>query len=45
LVDCIEIKVDEGIPIREVRNIESTTNDIDEVEYEQVQESEKEESE
>jgi hypothetical protein len=45
LVDCIYIKVDEGIPIREVNNIESTTKDIDEVEDEQVQESEKEDSE
>jgi hypothetical protein len=34
LVDCIDIKVDEGIPIREVRNIESTTKDIVEVEDE-----------
>jgi hypothetical protein len=41
LVDCIDIKVDEGVPVREVRNIESTTKDIVEVEYEQVQELEK----
>ena len=41
LVDCIDIKVYEGVPVREVRNIESTTEDIIEVEYEQVQESEK----
>jgi hypothetical protein len=45
LVDCIDIKVDEGAPVREVRNIESTTEDIVEVEYEQVQKSEKEDSE
>jgi hypothetical protein len=42
LVDCIDIKVDEGIPVREVNNTESTTKDIDEVEAEQVQESSKE---
>jgi hypothetical protein len=42
LVDCIDINVDEGVPLREVRNIESTTKDIVEVEDEQVQESEKE---
>jgi hypothetical protein len=41
LVDCIHIKVDEGVPVREVSNIESTTEDIVEVENEQVQESEK----
>jgi transposase InsO family protein len=45
LVDCIDIKVDEGVPVREVSNIESTTEDIVEVEDEQVQESEKEDSE
>ena len=45
MVDCIDIKVDEGIPVREVNNTESTTKDIDEVEAEQVQESEKEDSE
>jgi hypothetical protein len=41
LVDCINIKVDEGVPEREVRNIESTIEDIVEVEDgdEQVQES------
>jgi hypothetical protein len=45
LVDCIDIKVDEGVPVREVSNIESTTKDIVEVEYEHVQESKKEDSE
>jgi FtsZ-interacting cell division protein YlmF len=45
LVDCIDIKVDEGVPVREVSNIESTTEDIVEVKDEQVQESEKEDSE
>jgi hypothetical protein len=40
LVDFIDIKVDEGIPVREVNNIESTIEDIDEVEAEQVQELE-----
>jgi hypothetical protein len=45
LVDCIDIKVDEGVPVREVRNIDSPIEDIVEVEDEQVQESEKEYSE
>jgi hypothetical protein len=45
LVDCIDLKVDEGVPVREVRNIESATEDTVEAEYEQVQESEKEDSE
>jgi hypothetical protein len=45
LVDCIDIKVDEGITVREVNNIESTTKDIDEFETEQVQELEQEYSE
>jgi hypothetical protein len=39
LVDCIDLKVDEGVPIREVRNIESTIEDTAETEDEQVQES------
>jgi DNA-binding transcriptional MerR regulator len=39
LVDCIDLKVDEGVPVREVRNIESTTEDTAEAEDEQVQES------
>jgi hypothetical protein len=34
MVDCIDIKVDEGILVREMRNIESTTKDIVEFEYE-----------
>jgi hypothetical protein len=41
LVDCIDIKFDEGVLVREVSNIESTTQDVVEVEDEQVQESEK----
>jgi transposase InsO family protein/DNA-binding transcriptional MerR regulator len=45
LVDCIDLKVYEGIPIREVRNIESATEDTAESKDEQVQESEKEDSE
>jgi hypothetical protein len=45
LVDCIDLKVDEGVPAREVSNIESATEETIEVEYEQVQESEKEDSE
>jgi hypothetical protein len=45
LVDCIDIKVDKGVPVREERNIELTTEDIVEVEVEQVQESEQEDSE
>jgi hypothetical protein len=42
LVDRIDIKVDERIPVREVNNTESTTKDIDEVEAEHVKESEQE---
>jgi hypothetical protein len=45
LVDCIDLKVDEGVPVREVSNIESTTEDTAEAEDEHVQESEKEDSE
>jgi FtsZ-interacting cell division protein YlmF len=44
LVDCIDIKFD-GIPVREVNNTESITEDIGEVEVEQVQESKQEDSE
>ena len=39
LVDCIDLKIDEGVPIREVRNIDSATEEIIEAEDEQVQES------
>jgi hypothetical protein len=39
LVDCIDLKVDEGVPVREVRNIESTTKEIAETKDQQVQES------
>jgi transposase InsO family protein len=45
LVDCIDIKVDEEIPVRDVSSVESTTEDIVEIEDEQVQESEREDSE
>jgi hypothetical protein len=44
LVDCIDIKVEEGILVREESDTESTTKDIVEVEVEKVQESEKEDS-
>jgi hypothetical protein len=33
-VDCIDIKVAEGVPVREVNNIESTLEDIGGVEAE-----------
>jgi hypothetical protein len=39
LVDCIDLKVDEGVPVRELSNIDSTTDDTAETEDEQVQES------
>ena len=45
MVDCIDIKVDEGIPAREVYNNESSTEDTAEAEDEQVQDSENEDSE
>jgi hypothetical protein len=44
LVDCIDLKVDEGVLVREVRNIEYTTKDTTETEDEQVQESDEEET-
>jgi FtsZ-interacting cell division protein YlmF len=44
LVDCIDLKVDEGVPVREVSNNESATEDTVESEDEQVHESEKEDS-
>jgi hypothetical protein len=34
LVDCIDLKVYEGVPVREVSNIESTTKDTAETEDE-----------
>jgi FtsZ-interacting cell division protein YlmF len=43
LVDCIHLKVD-GVPEREVINIEPTTEDIAEMKYEHVQESDGEET-
>jgi transposase InsO family protein len=39
LVDCIDLKVDEGVPVTEVSNIESALEDTDKAEDEQVQES------
>jgi hypothetical protein len=45
MVDCIDVKVDEGIPTREGYNNESSTEDTAKVEDEQVQESENEDSE
>jgi hypothetical protein len=45
LVDCVDLRVDEGVPVREVRNIEYAIEDTAEDEDEQVQELEVEESE
>jgi DNA-binding transcriptional MerR regulator len=45
MVDCIDVKIDEGIPAREVYSNESSTEDTTKVEDEQVQESENEDSE
>ena len=45
MVDCIDVKVDEGIPTKEVYNNESATEDTAEAEDEQVQELENEDSE
>ena len=45
MVDCIDTKVDKGVPVREVSNTKSTTKDIVEDEVEQVQELEQEDSE
>jgi hypothetical protein len=45
LVDCIDIKVDEEILIGNVSSVEPSTEDIIENEDEQVQGSEREESE
>ena len=47
MVDCIDIKIDEGIPVNDsqIISIPSNTEDTVEVEEEQVQESEKEDSE
>jgi hypothetical protein len=44
MVDCINIKVDEGILAREVYNNESSTEDTTEAEDGQVQESENKDS-
>jgi hypothetical protein len=43
LVDCIDIKVDEEIPVANVSSVEPSTEDIIENEDEQVQGSEREE--
>jgi hypothetical protein len=45
MVDYIDVKIDEGIPAREVYSNESSTEDTDKAEDEQVQESENEDSE
>jgi hypothetical protein len=45
MVDCIDVKVDEGIRAREVYNNESSTEDTAEAKDEQVQELENEDSE
>jgi hypothetical protein len=45
MVDCIDVKIDEGTPTREVYSNESSTEDIAKAEDEQVQESENEDSE
>jgi hypothetical protein len=39
LVDCIDLKVDEGVPVRKVSNIEPAIEDTVEAKDEQVQES------
>jgi hypothetical protein len=44
MVDCIDVKIDEGIPVREVYGNESSTEDTAKDEDEQVQESENEDS-
>jgi hypothetical protein len=45
MVDCIDVKNDEGIPAREVYSNESSTKDTAKAEDEQVQESKNEDSE
>jgi hypothetical protein len=45
LIDCIDVKFDEEVSVRDVRSVESNTEDIVEVEDERVQESEREDSE
>jgi transposase InsO family protein len=45
MVDCIDVKIDEGIPAREVYSNEFSTEDTAKVEDEQIQESENEDSE
>jgi hypothetical protein len=41
LVDCVDLKVDEGVPVRGVSSIESATEATTEAGDEQVQELEK----
>jgi hypothetical protein len=45
MVDYIDVKIDEGIPAREVYSNESSIEDTSKAEYEQVQESESKDSE
>jgi hypothetical protein len=45
MVDCIDVKIDEGILAREVYGNESSTGDTDKNKDEQLQESENEDSE
>src|ERR1700722_19572337 len=45
MVDCIDVKIDKGIPTREVYNNESSKEDTAKAEDEQVQESENKDSE
>ena len=47
MVDCIDIKINEGIPAKDIQisNVEPNTKDIVEYKGEQVQESKKEDSE
>jgi hypothetical protein len=45
IVDYIDLKIDEGIPAREVYSNESSTEDTAKAKDEQVQESENEDSE
>jgi len=46
LVDCIDIKIDEGIHVKyiQISSVEPNTEDTVEVEEEQIQKSEKEDS-
>ena len=46
LVDCIDIDIDEGIPVKDIQisSVEPATEDTIELKEEQVQESEQEDS-